>query len=75
MSGFEHKLLLVIRKHWIHFHREHFTRVSEIQFYEAMRWINEFYVAYGFINALGFPLSGRVAKMLLADEIRGKKFS
>lgn len=75
MNGFEDKLILVIRKHWVHFHHEHFTRLSEAQFYEAMRWINDFYVGNGFINTLGFPLGGRVAKMLLGDEIKGKRFS
>lgn len=72
--AFGDRLLEVLERIWTHFMRRNFNRLSENQFFEAVRCINDFYMEYGFIEGLGYPLHGRLAKLLLGDVIRGKRF-
>ncbi|WP_095115046.1 hypothetical protein [Pseudomonas sp. Irchel 3F3] len=72
--SFGDRLLEVLEKIWIHFMRKNFNRLSEIHFFEAVKSLNDFYMKYGFIEGLGYPLHGRLAKLLLGDVIRGKRF-
>lgn len=72
--AFSDHLLEVLEKIWIHFMRRNFNRLSETHFFEAVKNLNDFYMEYGFIEGIGYPLHGRLAKMLLGDVIRGKRF-
>lgn len=73
--AFGDRLLEVLEKLWVYFMRSNFNRLSEINFFEAVKSLNDFYMKYGFIESLGYPLHGRLAKMLLGDIVRGKRFN
>ncbi|MBC3475712.1 hypothetical protein [Pseudomonas taiwanensis] len=72
---FKGRVVVVLEKSWIHFRCRNFNRLSEVQFYEAIRILNDFYIGRGFIERLEFPLDGRIAKVLLGDKIKGRRFS
>ncbi|MBC3489413.1 hypothetical protein [Pseudomonas taiwanensis] len=71
---FKGQVLVVLEKSWNHFRCRNFNRLSEVRFYEAIRILNDFYMGCGLIDRLEFPLDGRIAKVLLGNKIKGRRF-